>query len=109
MHISRGLPFTSAPHEPHFAALQFQRTARSGACVRWISCTASRTTVPSPRLGLVRDELAARRVAAPELELRVLILRSRSRRSLGERRLRASSDASTTGASSIAIVAVALR
>ena len=26
-----GLPFTSAEHEPHFAALQFQRTARSGA------------------------------------------------------------------------------
>ena len=31
LHISVGLPFTSALHEPHLAALQFQRTARSGA------------------------------------------------------------------------------
>ena len=31
MHISRGCPFTSAEHEPHFPALQFQRTARSCA------------------------------------------------------------------------------
>ena len=47
LHISRGLPFTSALHDPHLAALQFQRTARSFACVRWISSTASRTTMPS--------------------------------------------------------------
>ena len=33
MHISRGLPLISAEHEPHLPALQFQRTARSGACV----------------------------------------------------------------------------
>ena len=32
MHISRGLPLTSAEHDPHFPALQFQRTARSLAC-----------------------------------------------------------------------------
>ena len=31
LHMSLGLPFTSALHEPHLAALQFQRTARSGA------------------------------------------------------------------------------
>jgi hypothetical protein len=30
MHISRGLPLISAEHEPHFPALQFHRTARSG-------------------------------------------------------------------------------
>ena len=30
LHVSRGRPFTSAEHEPHFPALQFQRTARSG-------------------------------------------------------------------------------
>src|SRR5437016_4839305 len=32
MHIRRGLPFTSAEQEPHFPALQFQRTPRSLAC-----------------------------------------------------------------------------
>src|SRR6476660_8894253 len=37
MHNRRGFPFTSALHEPHFPALQFQRTARSGDCV---ACTA---------------------------------------------------------------------
>ena len=47
MHISPGLPLTSALHEPHLPALQFQRTARSGA---WVACrrwTMSRTTSPS--------------------------------------------------------------
>src|SRR5947207_9897204 len=34
MHISFGIPFTSAEQEPHFPALQFQRQARSLACVR---------------------------------------------------------------------------
>ncbi len=46
MHISRGRPLISAEHEPHLPALQFQRTARSPACVactRWI---ASSTTSP---------------------------------------------------------------
>ncbi len=47
MHISFGIPFTSAEHEPHLPALQFQRQARSFACVRWMSCTASSTTIPS--------------------------------------------------------------
>ncbi len=32
MHINFGLPLTSAPHEPHLPALQFQRHARSGDC-----------------------------------------------------------------------------
>ena len=47
MHISRGMPLTSAEHEPHFPALQFHLTARSLAwlaCARW---TASSTTWPS--------------------------------------------------------------
>src|SRR5215510_11646892 len=47
MHISRGLPLISAEHEPHLPALQFQRTARSGACSAWILWTTSRTTMPS--------------------------------------------------------------
>jgi hypothetical protein len=34
MHISFGIPFTSAEHDPHFPALQFHRQARSGACLR---------------------------------------------------------------------------
>src|SRR3954453_3097852 len=54
MHISRGWPLISALHEPHLPALQFQRTARSGACSacsRWI---ASRTTSPSST-GTVND------------------------------------------------------
>src|SRR2546423_8276530 len=36
LHVRRGRPLTSAEQEPHFPALQFQRTARSGA--RW-PCT----------------------------------------------------------------------
>ena len=32
MHMSLGIPLISAEHEPHLPALQFQRTARSGAC-----------------------------------------------------------------------------
>ena len=47
MHIKRGFPFTSAEHDPHFPALQFQRTARSFAFCAWIWCTASSTTMPS--------------------------------------------------------------
>src|SRR5438876_4715778 len=39
LQVSRGRPFTSAEHEPHFPALQFQRTARSGA--RW-NCKAGK-------------------------------------------------------------------
>ena len=47
MHMSRGMPLTSALHEPHLPALQFQRTARSFACVAWSRCITSRTTSPS--------------------------------------------------------------
>ena len=36
MHISFGMPLISAEQEPHFPALQFQRTARSTACSAWI-------------------------------------------------------------------------
>src|SRR5271167_3797858 len=46
MHINRGLPLISALHEPHLPALQFQRTARSGAWSAWTECTASSTTMP---------------------------------------------------------------
>ena len=47
LQVSRGRPLTSALHEPHLAALQFQRTARSGASWPWIQWSASRTTIPS--------------------------------------------------------------
>src|SRR5215203_266561 len=47
LHKSLGLPLISALHEPQWAALQFQRTARSGACWACIVSTASRTTIPS--------------------------------------------------------------
>lgn len=47
MHISRGRPLTSALHEPHLPALQFQRTARSEACVACKRWTMSSTTSPS--------------------------------------------------------------
>src|SRR5438093_2294790 len=47
LHVRLGRPLTSAPQEPHFAALQFQRTARSGAPLPWIQWRASRTTIPS--------------------------------------------------------------
>jgi hypothetical protein len=45
LHINAGLPLTSALHEPHLAALQFQRTARSGAWWAWIQWIASSTTI----------------------------------------------------------------
>src|SRR5258708_6806540 len=32
MHMSLGMPLTSAEQEPHLPALQFQRTAKSLAC-----------------------------------------------------------------------------
>ena len=47
LHVRLGRPLTSALHEPHLAALQFQRTARSGASWAWIQWSASRTTIPS--------------------------------------------------------------
>jgi len=47
MHMSRGCPLISAEHEPHFPALQFQRSARSPALSAWIWCMASSTTMPS--------------------------------------------------------------
>ena len=53
MHISLGRPLISAEHDPHLPALQFHRTARSGACSAWMRCTASSTTMPSRDLGAV--------------------------------------------------------
>jgi hypothetical protein len=47
MHISLGMPLTSAEQEPHLPALQFQRQARSLAASAWILWTASSTTIPS--------------------------------------------------------------
>src|SRR5215217_3536662 len=46
MHIKRGLPLISAEQEPHLPALQFQRHARSLACVAWMRWIASSTTIP---------------------------------------------------------------
>ena len=65
MHINRGLPFTSALQEPHFPALQFQRTAKSLACCAWIAWMTSSTTMPSPACNAIILELAAGRIAAP--------------------------------------------
>ena len=48
LHIRLGRPLTSAEHEPHLAALQFQRAARSGCTFCWIQWMASSTTMPSP-------------------------------------------------------------
>ena len=63
MHISFGMPLISAEHDPHFPALQFQRTARSPACSAWTRCTASRTTIPS--LTSVEKSLNAPCVLSP--------------------------------------------
>src|SRR6202162_6626912 len=38
MHMSLGLPFTSAEHEPHLPALQFHRQGRAFAFGRWMVC-----------------------------------------------------------------------
>src|SRR3979409_675915 len=45
MHIKRGFPLISAEHDPHFPALQFQRTARSLTCSAWLRCMACRQTM----------------------------------------------------------------
>jgi hypothetical protein len=47
MHMSRGCPLISALHDPHLPALQFQRTARSGARRAWTWWMTSSTTIPS--------------------------------------------------------------
>ena len=79
MHMSFGWPLISALQEPHFPALQFQRTARSGACAACIRWTTSRTTMPgsdgtanstnappvsSPRHTFIRMFVAAAGVSA---------------------------------------------
>ena len=66
MHIRRGLPLTSALHEPHLPALQFQRTARSGACVAWIVWMTSRTTWPSSASTAYSSNSPAAGVAAED-------------------------------------------
>src|ERR1700680_1609973 len=57
LHIRRGNPWISAEHDPHLAALQFQRTARSEAMLACTQRTASSTTIPS-RTGTVYDTRA---------------------------------------------------
>ena len=47
LHMRRGKPWISAEHEPHLAALQFHRTARSAAMFACTHSTASSTTIPS--------------------------------------------------------------
>ena len=46
LQVRRGRPLTSAEQDPHLPALQFQRTARSGAWCAWMEWRASRTTMP---------------------------------------------------------------
>src|SRR5258708_16591576 len=46
LQVRRGRPLTSAEQEPHLPALQFQRTAKSGAWCAWMWCRASSTTIP---------------------------------------------------------------
>src|SRR2546428_5853572 len=41
MHMSFGIPLTSAEHDPHFPALQFHRQAQYGACALRLSSTPS--------------------------------------------------------------------
>src|ERR1700694_4527580 len=69
--MRRGKPWISAEQDPHFAALQFHRTARSAARLAWTHSTASRTTMPS-RTG-TRYE-----TSSPPLVLPRQILKSRS-------------------------------
>src|SRR6058998_95097 len=46
MQARRGRPLISTLQDPHFPALQFQRTARSPASRAWMRCRTSRTTMP---------------------------------------------------------------
>src|SRR5687767_9624146 len=70
MHMSFGWPLISALHDPHLPALQFHRTARSGACVAWMRCTTSRTTIPSS-VGTLKSTNAP-----PELSPRQTFIRT---------------------------------
>ena len=72
MHISRGRPLISALHEPHLPALQFQRTARSGAWVAWRRWMMSSTTSPSLHLDREVLQVPAVRVAPPHPEVRLV-------------------------------------
>jgi hypothetical protein len=63
LHVRLGRPLTSALHEPHFAALQFQRTARSFACVLDL---AHRVQHDHPDLGLDLKSTKRPRVAPPD-------------------------------------------
>src|SRR4029077_16757601 len=79
--MRRGKPCTSAEQEPHFAALQFQRTARSGAMFACTQSTASRTTIPS-RTG-TRYEAKSPPFTSPRQILRSSFESSTSLRLLG--------------------------
>ena len=70
MHMSRGFPFTSAEHEPHFPALQFHRTARSFGLLRLDLVHRVEHHHAFGHLGRVVAEFAALRVAAPDSKRR---------------------------------------
>src|SRR5437762_2098921 len=54
MHMSRGLPLISAEQEPHLPALQFQRTARSLACVAWTRLAMNSCRLAGSNLSFVK-------------------------------------------------------
>src|SRR6267142_1560686 len=92
LHMSAGRPLTSALHEPHLAALQFQRTARSGARWPWIQWMASSATMPvsiGTLYSTSRPPAGSRRRARSS-HLLLLLLEQRLELSghLGERRRR---------------------
>ena len=82
MHMSFGLPLISAEHEPHLPALQFQRTARSLACVGLDLVDGVEHDHALDDVLLVLDELALALVAAPDLEGARVVLRRRVLRRL---------------------------
>ena len=68
MHISFGMPFTSAEHDPHLPALQFQRQARSFAWVRLNVVYRIEHDHAFGNFGGVIVKCAASRIAAPDFE-----------------------------------------
>src|SRR2546428_14153937 len=48
MHMSFGIPLTSAEHDPHFPALQFHRQGQTRASLLLVSCTPCRTSKTFP-------------------------------------------------------------
>ena len=71
MHISFGMPLTSAEQEPHLPALQFHRQARSFACVRLNSVDRIEHDHSFGNVGRVIAKFAALCVPTPDFECRV--------------------------------------